>query len=77
VKRKYPELTNGSNICLCSGCQRRFLNVRAFDWHRVTLENGERACDITPRTSENGVTTELVQDHRDFWRFPPSEVSFP
>jgi len=67
-----PRLPPGSNFCRCSVCGEHFLNVRAFDLHRVGEydPNGDRRCMPTPRMESAG----LERDPRGYWRLPKREA---
>ena len=65
VSASDPKLPPGSNFCHCSGCGAYFLNVRAFDRHRVGPAR-DRACTAGPDMADAG----LELDPRGYWRFP-------
>lgn len=54
-----------SNFCRCGGCGLVFLNVAAFDVHRVGPAD-DRACTATPQLPSK----ELRPDPSGYWRLP-------
>ncbi len=63
-----PMLPPRRNFCLCRGCGAYFLNVAAFERHRVSPQGveSERVCVATPRMRDAG----LELDPRGYWRLP-------
>ncbi len=63
-----PMLPPGTNYCLCRGCGAYFLNVAAFERHRVSLQGvgSKRVCVQTPQMSDAG----LERDPRGSFRLP-------
>lgn len=57
-----------SNFCRCGGCGLVFLNVAAFDVHRVGPAD-DRVCTATPQLPSK----DLQPDPRGYWRLPKRE----
>lgn len=59
----HPPLPPGTNRCRCSGCDRSFSSVSAFDKHQLIAKDGSGIC-LDP--AERGLV--LI---RGYWSSPP------
>jgi hypothetical protein len=64
--------------CECASCNRRFLNVRAFDSHRTGTYGEHVGADRRRcRTKDELRALGMYTDERDLWRFPIRAYSGP